>query len=107
LTRRLTRAVRRLACGDFGERLELADALDVEAEHVGVERLRHLGAGLADAGEDDPAGSPPAARHPLELAARDDVEAAAASGEPLQHRQVRVRLDRIADQWSRPARARW
>jgi hypothetical protein len=63
--------------GDGGERLELADALDVEAEHAGSERLRHLGAGLADAGEDDPRRIAAGRQHPLELAAGDDVEAAA------------------------------
>ena len=42
-----------------------------------VERARHLGAGLADAGEHHPRRVAAGGQHALELAARDDVEAAA------------------------------
>jgi hypothetical protein len=39
---------------DLAQQLELADALDVEAEDVARERALHLGARLADAREDNP-----------------------------------------------------
>ena len=38
--------------GDFAEHLQLGLALDVEAANAGLQRLAHLGAGLAHAGED-------------------------------------------------------
>ena len=82
----------------LAQQLELADAFDVEAEDVDRERALHLGAGLADAGEDDPLRVAAGGEDALELAAGNDVEAAAAAREPLQHRQRRVGLDRVAEE---------
>ena len=62
------------------------------------ERLLHLGARLADAGEHHPRRIDAGGQHALELAARDDVEAAAGFGEGLQHGQAGVGLHRVADQ---------
>ncbi len=84
--------------GDLRQHFELGDAFDVEAHHVGSERLAHLGARLADAGEDDLRRIAAGGDHALEFAAGDDVEAASGAGEGLQHREIRVRLERIADQ---------
>ena len=83
---------------DLAQQLELADALDVEAEDVERERALHLGARLADAREDDPLRRAAGGEDALELAARDDVEAAAAAREPLQDGERRVGLDGIAEQ---------
>jgi hypothetical protein len=62
---------------------------------------------LPDAGEDDSGRVAAGRQHPLELAAGHDVEAAALAGEPLQHREVRVRLDGIADQVVAAGERRW
>jgi hypothetical protein len=51
LTLRLTRAT--LAGRDLGQHLEFGFALDVEAQHVGLQRAAHVLAGLADAGKHD------------------------------------------------------
>jgi hypothetical protein len=83
---------------DRVEQLELADALDVEAAHVHRERALHLGARLADAGKDDPRRIAASGEDALEFAAGNDVEAAAAPREPLQHGQRRVGLDGVAEQ---------
>ena len=84
--------------GDFRQRREFGFALDVEAQHAGVERLPHLGARLADAREDDLAGVAAGSDHARQLAARDDVESAACAREGLQHGQARIGLHRIADE---------
>ena len=47
---------------DLGERDELGLGFDVELADAVPERERHLGAGLADAGEDDALAGTPAAR---------------------------------------------
>ena len=73
---------------DLAQLLELADAFDVEAEDVGLERAPHLGARLADAREDDAGRVAAGGEDALELAAGDDVEAAAAAREPLQDRRA-------------------
>ena len=70
---------------DDAQQLELADAFDVEAEDAERERALHLRACLADAREDDPLRRAAGGEDALELAARDDVEAAAAAREPLQN----------------------
>ena len=80
------------------QRVELGFALDVEAHHAGLQRTQHLGACLADAREHDLRRGRARGERALELAERDDVEAAAGLGEGLQHREAGVRLHRIADQ---------
>ena len=106
-TRKLTGALRPEALGDRGEALELARGLDVEAQDAGVERrppsrLRVLPtpenttlSRIAAGGE-----------HARELAAGDDVEAAAETREQIEHREVRVRLHRVADEMRQAANAR-
>ena len=82
----------------LGQHAELGLALDVEAEHAGVERLAHLAARLADPREDHPRRVAAGDEDAIELAAGDDVEAAAGLGEGLQHCQRRIGLHRVADE---------
>jgi hypothetical protein len=84
--------------GGLLEGVELRGGLDVEHEDAGGERPRHLVARLADTGEDDPARVGAGALGAEELAARDDVEAAALARERAQDRQGIVRLDGVADE---------
>ena len=84
--------------GALAEDLELGFALDVEEQDVGREGSVHLPGLLADAGEDDPrqrCGS--GAADALQLAAGDDVEAAALPGEQLEDGERGVRFDRVAE----------
>ena len=89
-----------LACGagPLAEDLELGFALYVEEEDVGAEGCVHLPDLLADAGEDDAAercwGG---AADALQLAAGDDVEAAALLGEQLEDGERGVGLDCVAE----------
>jgi hypothetical protein len=73
-------------------------ALDVEAAHAGFEREAHLFARLADAREHHLGRAATGGQHALQLAGRDDVEAAACFGQGLQHGEARIGLHRIADQ---------
>jgi hypothetical protein len=52
---------------------------------------------LAGAGEHHAAGIAAGRDHPGELAARDDVETGAARRQHAEHREVAVRLHRVAD----------
>ncbi len=82
--------------GDLVEREQLLAGLDVEAADARQQRLLHLGHGLADAREHDLARIAAGLEHARQLAARDDVEAGAELRQHLQHREVRVGLDRVA-----------
>ncbi len=53
---------------------------------------------FADAGEDHPGRVAAGGQDPLQLAERDDIETGAEPGQQVQHRQVGVGLDRVADQ---------
>ena len=82
----------------LSEPFELVFAFDVEAQHADLERARHFRARLANAGKDDAGRVAAGGQHALELAAGDDVEAAAVAREPLQNGEIRVGLHRVADQ---------
>ena len=86
------------AHGHVVQAIELALAFDVEAAHARLQRLRHLGARFANAREHDAARVAARGEHARELAARDDVEAAAGLREGLQHGQAGIGLHRITDQ---------
>ena len=80
------------------ERLrDLGSALDIDLEDAAPERSLHLGVGLADTGEDDPVRRDSGCERAPELAFRHDIRARAQPGQQPQHRQVPVRLHRIAD----------
>ena len=84
--------------GDLVEGPELAQRLDVEHEDLGLERLPQLVARLAHAGEDDRAGREARAQGAEELATRHDVGAGAGPRERCEHAEIRVGLDRVADE---------
>src|SRR3954465_14836513 len=82
---------------------KLALRLEVEAKDVLFQRERDLSLGLADAREERLARVAPGGEHAGELARRDDVESGAQPREGGQHREVRVSLDRVADEGIAPA----
>ena len=86
LTRSATCAVVPEALRHLAQRLELRLALDVEAEDALLERVGHLLARLADAGEDDLVGRHAGRERAAQLALGDDIHAGA---EPRQRRAAR------------------
>ena len=84
--------------GDAVQPQQFALGLDVEAAHARLQGHAHLGLALADAREHDPSRVAAGRQHPRQLAPRDDVEPGALARQQVDHRQVRVRLQRIADQ---------
>ncbi len=84
--------------GAPAEDFQLGFALYVEEEDVGAEGCVHLPDLLADAGEDDAAeGLGSGAADAFQLAAGDDVEAAALLAEELEDGERGVRFDRVAE----------
>ncbi len=79
------------------EHQQLGFALDVEAAYAHLQRAAHLGARLADAGEDHLGRVAAGGQHPLQLTAGDDVKAAAGPRKHLQHAERRIGLHRVAD----------
>ena len=86
------------ALGHLAQRAQLGLALDVEAEDALLQRVGHLLARLADAGEDDLVCRHAGGERAPQLALGDDVHAGAKLGERAQHRLVRVGFDGIADE---------
>ena len=98
-TRKLTGARLPCAPATASRRVELARRLDVEAEDAGGERLRPSRASVLPTPENTTLrGIAAGGDHARELAAGDDVEAAAEAREEVEDREVRVRLDRVADE---------
>ncbi len=77
--------------------LDLAVRLGVDGPDAEIDRLRQLGRGLADAGEDDLRGDEAGAERDVDLAARVRVGAAAEPAEQPRDRQRRVRLERVVE----------
>ncbi len=98
LMRRLTGALTVHRPRLFRQRLQLAEALDVEALDADFERAAHLVGPLADAGEDDLLRVAAGGQHAFEFADGDDIETATGLRKRLQHRQRRVGFHRIADE---------
>src|SRR5256885_5845733 len=65
---------------------------------IGLEGVAHLVARLADAREDDLLRRHARAQRAVQLAARDDIGAGAHLGQRGNHPEIRVRLDRIANE---------
>ena len=82
---------------NLAQRAKLGLRLDIEAENAGIERKRHLGARLADPGEDDLPRRHTSRQRPVYLAFRNDVSAGAELRERADDGEVGVGLDRIAD----------
>jgi hypothetical protein len=76
--------------GHLVDDVQLGQALDVEAADARLERAADLGARLADAREHDLAGRAAGGQHALQLAARDDVEAAAGVGKTFSTASVEL-----------------
>ena len=77
--------------------VELPGRLHVEASDPGFERRRHLVVALADAREHDARARHAGGEHARELSDRDNVEPGAKPCEHVDDREVRVRLDGVAD----------
>ena len=73
--------------------------------HAEVDRLRQLGAGLADAGEDDLSRDEAGAQRDVDLPARVRVGAAAESAQQPGDRQRGVRLERVVQRVRMRAKA--
>src|SRR5262249_19969757 len=71
---------------------------DVETQDAGMERLADLGRALAHSGENNASGIAACSEHPRKLAPRNDIEAAAETGEQAQDGEIRVGLGRVADE---------
>ena len=72
---------------------------DVEAQDAGARARARISAAVLPTPENTILrGSPPAAMHARELAARHDVEAAARAARTGRAREIGVRLDRVADE---------
>ena len=81
---------------DARHALQLGFRFEVDAADAVRERKFDFRFGLAHAGKERLGGSAAGGEHARELAARNDIEAGAEPGEQREHRQVRVRLDRVA-----------
>jgi len=68
----------------FAEHVQFGFAFDVEAADARLQRLAHFAARLADARKNDLGGLTACGQHAFELAARDDVKAAAGLDKYLQ-----------------------
>lgn len=83
--------------GHRRDRVEFPFALDVEHQDLRLERCADLIIRLADAGEHDFRRIGAGLLHAVQLAAGDDVEAAAGLAEQLEDAEIRVGLHRVAD----------
>src|SRR5262249_3797611 len=89
--------------GDGIEHVELGRRLDVEGEYAFPQSVGHLVARFADSRKDDLPRVGARGERAIELTAGDDVETAAFLRESREHGELRVRLDRVAnDVWRRP-----
>ncbi len=82
--------------GDFGQCLQFWYGFYVELADPGADGLAHLGAGLADAGEDDVFRRDPYSQGAFQFPTRDHVRAGAQRGQGAQNGDVGVRLHRVA-----------
>ena len=80
------------------QRIDLAQAFDVEAAHTGQQGLAHVGAGLANAREDHLRRVAASNQHPRQFTAGHDVKTAACLRKGLQHGQRGVGLHRVTQQ---------
>ena len=81
----------------LAERDQLGHQFDIELGDAGIERLHHLVAALADAGEHDALRRHAGRERPLQLAAGHDLRAGARLREGAHDRKIAVRLERVAD----------
>ena len=78
--------------------VEFRCGFDVEATDARCDRAAHFGFGLADAGEKCLLRIAVRLDHAREFSFGDDVESRAETGEHVQHREIRIGLDRVADE---------
>ncbi len=83
--------------GNVRDTPEFGRGFHIEAEDSGVEGGADFDAGLADAGKNDFAGIAARTQHPLQLTARDNIEARAHLRKNPQDAEIAVGLDRITD----------
>jgi hypothetical protein len=88
--------------GDGVQAFEFGRGFDVEAQDAGVQRQFHFGGGLADPGENNALRIGASGQDALQFAGRDDVEAGAAAGQDVEHGEVGVGFDGVADEGVKP-----
>ena len=86
------------SAGDFAQPAQLRHRFDVDLVDLGVERRLEFALGLADPREQDPLRRHAGGERTAQLAFRDDVGTGPEAGEKAQDGEVRIGLDRIADQ---------
>ena len=96
-TRTEMRALRDRRCACSSSRVELRRAFDVEQPMPSFSAKSISAPDLPTPEKMTLARIAAGAQHALEFAARDDVEAGAERREQIQHREIAVRLHRIAD----------
>ena len=90
---------------DGAQRQQFGLGFDVEGENAGIERKGHLGARLADAGEDDAVRRHARGQRAAQFAFGDDVHAGAEIAQRLDDGLVGIGLDGVADEASMPRMA--
>src|SRR5579885_546367 len=75
-------------------------------QRIPASSARFISSALAHAGEHDAPGIAARAQHPLEFADGDDIEPGAEAREHVQHRQIAIGLDRVADEMGVAAEGR-
>ena len=78
--------------GDFVQRVQFGNRLDVEALHAGIERFAHFSRRLADARKHGVFRFAARSQHARQFTRRDDVEARAQPREHVQHGEIAVRF---------------
>src|SRR5262249_10903724 len=84
--------------GDIGQGVQLGFAFDIEQRHVDAEAVRGSGVRLRDAGEDDLRPGPAGSEGPVQFAAGGDVEPGTVFAHEPGDVDVRVGLNRVADE---------
>jgi hypothetical protein len=88
--------------GDGVQAFKFGGRFDVEAQDAGVQRQFHFSGGLADTRENDALRIGAGGQDALEFAGRDNVEAGAAARQDVEHGEVGVGFDGVADECIKP-----
>jgi hypothetical protein len=82
----------------FAQPAQLRHRLDIDLMDAGIERRRQFAGRFADAGEDYPLWRHAGRERTAQFALRDNIGTCTETGKVAEHGEIRIRLDRIADQ---------